>query len=504
MDNTLHSIPTKPKLSHLLVVILAVLALASGMRLWGLAREPVWLDEAYSVLLSEGTPTRILQANARDVHPPAYYLGLADWRQGFGSTPAGIRGYSLAWSLLGVVLVILLVASFGTGWGTAALAGLLVAINPLDIYFAQEARMYTQASALGAASSWALWRWLDGRSGGGSKLAPGVWLALYVCTGALLLQTLYLGASILLAQGCFVLASLLARRDLRGVLAYAGAGLFTTLMVLPWLAYMLTRGPHKLGRLDWLSPPSLPYLLSPFFRQFYTGRMAAEATYHHFLFIGAAVISLVALATVALACRRQSPFCRGAIYLAWMTCAPLGMVFLASHIYRPIYSVARFPVLVIPTFLALLAVAASGLENRWMRRGFAGLALLIMMLASVVQHDQLTKSGMAGFAELYRRLGPPDHVVLLPPDQTITASYALGFPLVNSNQQRIQDSLVGSRQSVIWVGVKDGYLATADPNVRRVHEWLLGLGRSEHLETVDNMELLQIRVPGVSEPTVRE
>jgi uncharacterized membrane protein len=498
MDSTHHPVPAQPRPLQLLALILAVLAVATGMRLWGLEREPVWLDEAYSVLLSEGTPSQVLQVNARDVHPPAYYLGLADWRQGFGSTPASIRGYSLAWSLLGVALVILLVAALELSWSTATLAGLLMAINPLDIYFAQEARMYTQASALGVASSWALWRWLDSRYEGGSRLAPGVWLALYVCAAALLIQTLYLGAFILLAQGCFILVSLLPRRDLRGVLAYAGAGLVTTLMAVPWLAYMLTHGPHRLGRLDWLSAPSLPYLLSPFFRQFYTGRMTAEAPGHRLLFLAAAAMSLVALSVLVLTCRRRSPTCRRALYLAWMTCVPLGLVFLASHLYRPVYSVARFPVLVLPTLLALLAFTATSLEGTWMRRSFAGLAMVIMLIASVVQYRQVTKSGLAEFAELYHRLGPPDHVVLLPPDQTITASYVLGFPLVNSNQQQIQDSLAAGRESVIWVGVRDGYLATADPGVHRVHQWLLTLGPSELLASVDHMELWQIRVPGGS------
>ena len=83
-------------------------------------------------------------------------------------------------------------------------------------------------------------------------------------------------------------------------------------------------------------------------------------------------------------------------------------------------------------------------------------------------------------------------MVLLPPDSTITASYALGFPLVNAQQQHIQESIEAQGETVVWVGVRRGYLETADPRVRRVFEWLLSLGPKEKLADVDGMEIWQI------------
>ena len=83
-----------------LAALTAVLLLASlSLRIWGLTREPAWLDEVYTVQLSEGSWTHILETNAADVHPPTYYLGLRQWRQAFGSELATLRGYSVAWSL---------------------------------------------------------------------------------------------------------------------------------------------------------------------------------------------------------------------------------------------------------------------------------------------------------------------------------------------------------------------------------------------------------------------
>lgn len=492
MTNDVQTPTSALKVTHLVVILLATLTLALVMRLWGLTSEPAWLDEVYSVLLSDGTANQILEANAKDVHPPAYYLGLGYWREVFGSTAAGIRSYSSLWSLIGVAFVVLLAAASGLGWRGVSLAGLLAAINPLDIYFAQEARMYAQATALGTASSWMLWRWLRNRRTTSSQVAQGLWLALYACTAAVLLQTLYLGAFVLLAQGIFATIALSSRRDSRGLLTYIGASLLTALLALPWLVFLRHHGPHKLGRLDWISPPSLAAMFLPFTKQFYVGKLIPSEGSHRALILLSGILSAVIIWTLVLAWRRRSEFTAVSAYLAWMTCVPIALAFLVSHFYRPVYFTSRFPVLVLPTFLVLIAIAATLMQKLWLRLTFVVLVVAVMAAGGVVQGKQLTKPGMAQFAELYRRLGPPDHVVLLPPDSTLTASYALGFPLINSQQQQIQESVDTQGETLIWVGVRKGYLETADPRVRRVYEWLLSLGAHEKLAEVDGMEIWQI------------
>jgi uncharacterized membrane protein len=480
------------RITQLVLILLATLSLALVMRLWGLTSEPVWLDEVYSVLLSEGSSDQILEANAKDVHPPAYYLGLARWRQVFGSTPAGIRGYSILWSLIGVALVVLLAADSGLDWRGVSFAGMVAAINPLDIYFAQEARMYAQATALGTASSWMLWRWLQGRRDRGSQLVQGLWLALYACTAAMLVQTLYLGAFVLLAQGLFTAIALTSRRDIRGLMTYGGASLATALLVLPWLVFMRHFGPHKLGRLDWMSAPSLTAMFQPFTKQFYVGKITPDGVLHQPLILLSGILSVALVSTLVLAWRRHSDFTGVSAYLSWITCIPIGLAFLVSHLYRPVYFTSRFPVLVLPTFLVLVAIAATLIQRPWLRSTLVILIVGVMAAGGIVQGKELTKPGMVGFAELYRQVGPPDHVVLLPPDSTITASYALGFPLVNAQQRQIQESIEAQGETVVWVGIRRGYLETADPRVRRVYEWLLSLGPKEKLAEVDGMEIWQI------------
>ncbi len=255
---------------------------------------------------------------------------------------------------------------------------------------------------------------------------------------------------------------------------------------------MLYYGPHKLGRLDWISAPSLTALFLPFTKQFYVGRITPDGALHQGLILLSGILSLTLFWTLVLAWRRHSDFTGVSAYLTWMTCLPIGLAFLVSHLYQPVYFTSRFSVLVLPTFLVLIAVAASLMRKKGLRFTFMILIVGVMAAGCVVQGKQLTKPGMAGFAELYRQIGPPDHVVLLPPDSTITASYALGFPLVNAQQQHIQESIEAQGETVVWVGVRRGYLETADPRVRRVFEWLLSLGPKEKLADVDGMEIWQI------------
>ncbi|QJB43180.1 glycosyltransferase family 39 protein [Dolichospermum flos-aquae] len=76
-------------------------------------------------------------------HPPLYYVMVRLWAQVFGDSPAGVRSLSAVISLLIFPTVywlcLELFDSAVVGW----LAMALIAVSPLQLYFAQEARQYT-------------------------------------------------------------------------------------------------------------------------------------------------------------------------------------------------------------------------------------------------------------------------------------------------------------------------------------------------------------------------
>ena len=123
-------------------------ALALLLRLWRLDRVPLWLDET-ALIIQAHTPFPDLLKDVLVVHPtpPLFVLFMSWW------VPAGPPGEiwaRLPSAVFGAIFVV------ATGWlGTelggrraGILAGILATINPLALWYAQEARTYALSMAL--------------------------------------------------------------------------------------------------------------------------------------------------------------------------------------------------------------------------------------------------------------------------------------------------------------------------------------------------------------------
>ena len=219
--------------------LLLVVLLAFGVRVHQLGSQSLWNDEGSSYVQAGRAFGEIAAHAARDIHPPLYYWLLKLWTGLAGTTEFALRALSVFASLLAVAFA----AAAGRrlfGRGTAAAAGLLVALNSFSVYYAQEARMYALLSLWAAAALWSFagfvrtsgWRW---------------GLILAVCNAAGL-WTHYAYPFVMLAQGgAFVLASLFSLHRTTsaadapvGWLAgrwrvFIAANLLTIGLFLPWL-----------------------------------------------------------------------------------------------------------------------------------------------------------------------------------------------------------------------------------------------------------------------------
>ncbi len=113
------------------------------LRLWNLGScSPLWYDESYTSILIQLPFGQMLTAIRGDVHPPLYYLLLWLWKFLAGTSPAAMRFPSVVFSVLVLVTFHRLTAELGLT-PRARLAGLaIMAFLPVNIYYAQEARMY--------------------------------------------------------------------------------------------------------------------------------------------------------------------------------------------------------------------------------------------------------------------------------------------------------------------------------------------------------------------------
>lgn len=128
-----------PKLSHgqqlLLIFVVAFL-----LRVPTLGNKSLWLDEAFGAHHAQraelATPILV-----EGTHPPLYYTFLHHWIPLAGNWEVALRLPSAASSLAGIGLLYLL-ARMLFDRRVALVAAALLAVSPLDVWYAQEARMY--------------------------------------------------------------------------------------------------------------------------------------------------------------------------------------------------------------------------------------------------------------------------------------------------------------------------------------------------------------------------
>ncbi len=221
---------------------IAVLAVALATRFWRSARHSVWFDEAVSLQWAAADPAytwRVAFALIEEKHPPVYYLALHYWQQflslfGLAQNDAALRALG---GILGAltVLGVMLLARRLSGPAVGLLAGALVALAPLLIWYSQELRMFQPAAT---AVVWAAFA-LDAAWRASSFSRRLLWWASFIVFLELALYSYLFSAFILPAAGLTVLVLSLQRRSLRffveGALALALAGLlFLPLALNAW------------------------------------------------------------------------------------------------------------------------------------------------------------------------------------------------------------------------------------------------------------------------------
>ncbi len=148
--------------------LLLILLLATAVRVIALGASELWLDEGISYFVAKKPPLELIAYTAASAweHPPGYYLLLHYWMALVGNSEFGLRYLSVLGGLLSVALA----AGLARRWfGPAAgiLAGLLMAVQPMAVHAARDARTYAWLFALALLATLLLDRafirnrWLD-------------------------------------------------------------------------------------------------------------------------------------------------------------------------------------------------------------------------------------------------------------------------------------------------------------------------------------------------------
>ncbi len=393
-----------------------ILWLAMALRFHQLGLQSFWNDEGNAARLAERSVRLIIKGAAMDIHPPGYYLLLHLWQLGAGRTEFALRAFSALCSLLTVAVVAALGRHLG-GKRTGAVAALLLALHPLALYYAQEARMY---ALLGLVAALTLW------TGTQCLRTQARWPLLAM--GATVLLGLYTHYAYLFAlaavDGAFLIHWLLRGRRWSALRRWSWPQGIALLLFLPWL-------PH-LRKLTAWKPPDL-------------AQSGAATHIAQALLVGIthpdppaylpAVASLLLLWGTARTLRRRPFLTFAALLLVLLP--PL--LFLTTGSYRPAY--LKFLLVSLPALTLLLAAPADAASHRPnvlapLARGAAFLLLAALLLPQMTALHHLyddpayRRDDYRGVAALIAAEGRPgDAIALDAPNQWEVFTYYYHGPL---------------------------------------------------------------------------
>lgn len=222
-------------------VLLLLFAGGVLLRALRLAWQPLWWDEGYSVYFATEPLARMVALTAQDIHPPLYYALLHLWIQVWGSAqPVVDRTLSVILGATALPLQAWLAWTLFPGRRRIlVVAVLLLALNPMHLFYSQEVRMYGLGLALSSASTACFWLWLRRQNRGDSAakwLLPAMGYVVFTTAG---LYTLYYFAFV--PAGHLLWALIHFRRTLRRFWAVVAAQAVVALLYLPWIVYVVPR-----------------------------------------------------------------------------------------------------------------------------------------------------------------------------------------------------------------------------------------------------------------------
>jgi mannosyltransferase len=135
------------------LVLVAIVVLGSVLRLWGIGSQSLWYDEWLTTEAAAGGFLDVFRHAAnREGIPPTYFILMWGWIRAFGDGEIALRALSVLAGIATIPVVHAIVGEFGQRRTVARIAALLVAVNPMLVWYSQEARPYSLLAFLGALS----------------------------------------------------------------------------------------------------------------------------------------------------------------------------------------------------------------------------------------------------------------------------------------------------------------------------------------------------------------
>lgn len=287
---------------------LSLFFIATGMRLFMIGRAPLWYDENFTLILARLPFAQMMQATAGDVHPPLWYL--IEWIlfHALPSLPAwAIRIPALTFSLLAFVMFVRVCDVINIPSRVQVAAAFMMAVLPMQIWYAQEGRMYAMLEFLVLA---ALYAGLTRK-----------WFYFFIASLAMLYTQNY---------GLFyviVIGFILIVVDWKDAMMTILSVFATALLYMPWV-FVIANQMHEISGRYWIMDVTPGGALKIVYQQFWSSSMMEPGI------VSAYVITFAALIIgmyYLMSEKHNSWF----IVIA-MAFAPLAIAWIASVIWQPL------------------------------------------------------------------------------------------------------------------------------------------------------------------------
>jgi uncharacterized membrane protein len=423
------------------ILLIAIIIIGSFLRLFNIDKVSLWHDEAFSALLIRYPYNEMIQRIILDVHPPLYYIMLRIWDITFGDSLFTLRFFSAFFGILTIYLTYLFVNTAFRNEKLGLIAAAFIAINPFQIQYATEARMYTLGTFLIMLSSWLLVKateaqfknacesslekcdWLttlvEEKMASKSKLAylstkikKYRWWILYGISIALAFYTHYYLLFSVAAQALFVIfwaftnygskfREWIKSESIRGaIIAYA----VSFLLFLPWIPVLL----KQLGQVEasyWI-PAMDRYSIPNTIFHIFAGTNIYTTNFN------LVIISLIFLAVMALAIRHEKNNYK------WLVIFSFLVPFIISVILsfkRSLY-LDRYFVFVGLFYIMILASFVESIKKKTLQNIIMGILVIGSVLLFARGWQKIApdgKPGMAGASRhLFDRAAPEDQVYI--------------------------------------------------------------------------------------------
>lgn len=383
------------------LALAAIVALAAALRFATLTTQSIWFDEAATWdVVRQSFGAMLDRLPDGESNPPLFYVLEWAWIRIFGEGEAGLRSLSALAGLLTVPVgygIGARVAGVRAGLATAA----LVAVNPLLVWFSQEARSYALATLLSAVALLALLRALEDPRG---RVLAG-----WAVAASLALATHYFTAFVLIPQALWLLWRHAHRRAALIALAAPAA---TGLALLPLL--LAQRGnPYE------IASESIALRLAQVPKQFLLGYRGPLA-----LPLGLLGAALVAGGAWLLLRRTDAAARRRALLVAAVGGLGVALPLLAAPVGAD-YLNARN---VLPALVPLLAALGAGFgASRLPRAGTALLAALcalsLAIVVTVAADREYQRADWRGLADALGTSGEARALVISPANGELALRY---------------------------------------------------------------------------------